>query len=126
MVTIIVTEVPGGSHAGYVAMIEVVALMIGQIDQCYSPVAYDNPKMMQIGMMIEKGCPKSLYRPGSSTDVLLFEPGRVRFSDDLLRNRFRPGVQSRFSQGFGRSLVETDVKVRSTIGWRSERGIGGR
>jgi phosphatidylserine decarboxylase len=126
VVTIIDTEVPGGSRVGYVAMIEVVALMIGQIDQCYSPVAYDNPTLMQIGMMIEKGCPKSLYRPGSSTDVLLFEPGRVCFSEDLVRNRFRSGVQSRFSQGFGRPLVETDVKVRSTIGRRSERGVDGR
>ena len=105
VVTIIDTEVPGGSRVGYVAMIEVVALMIGQIDQCYSGVAYDNPRMMQIGMMIEKGCPKSLYRPGSSTDVLLFEPGRVSFSEDLVRNRVRPGVQSRFSHGFGRPLA---------------------
>ena len=126
VVTIIDTEVPGGSRVGYVAMIEVVALMIGQIDQCYSPVAYDNPTLMQIGMMMEKGCPKSLYRPGSSTDVLLFEPGRVCFSEDLVRNRFRSGVQSRFSQGFGRPLVETDVKVRSTIGRRWERGVDGR
>ncbi|MBA2487074.1 MAG: phosphatidylserine decarboxylase [Nitrospira sp.] len=126
VVTIIDTEVPGGSRVGYVAMIEVVALMIGQIDQCYSPVAYDNPKLMQVGMMIEKGCPKSLYRPGSSTDVLLFEPDRVVFSHDLVRNRFRQGVQSRFSQGFHRPLVETDVKVRSTIGWRSETVSHGR
>jgi phosphatidylserine decarboxylase len=120
VVTIIDTEVPGGSRVGVVAMIEIVALMIGQIDQCYSAVAYDHPKPMQVGMMIEKGRPKSLYRPGSSTDVLLFEPGRVIFSEDLVRNRFRPGVQSRFSQGFGRPLVETDVRVRSTIGWRGE------
>jgi hypothetical protein len=28
----------------------------------------------------------------------------------------RADVESRYSQGFGRSLVETDVKVRSTIG----------
>jgi phosphatidylserine decarboxylase len=126
VVTIIDTEVPGGSRVGYVAMIEIVALMIGRIDQCYSSAAYDNPTPIQVGLMIEKGCPKSLYRPGSSTDVLLFEPGRVSFSEDLIRNRFRPGVQSRFSQGFGRSLVETDVKVRSTIGWRAERGLYGR
>lgn len=126
IVTIIDTDVPGGTRVGHVAMIEVVALMIGQIDQCYSSVAYDDPQTMQIGMMLKKGCPKSLYRPGSSTDVLLFEPGRLSFSEDLLRNRFRPGVQSRFSEGFGRPLIETDVKVRSTIAWRLERGIDGR
>lgn len=118
VVTIIDTEVPGGSRVGVVAMIEIVALMIGHIDQCYSAVAYDDPRPVQIGMMIERGRPKSLYRPGSSTDVLLFEPGRVTFCDDLVRNRFRSGVQSRFSQGFGRTLVETDVRVRSTIGWK--------
>jgi phosphatidylserine decarboxylase len=120
VVTIIDTEVPGGSRVGVVAMIEIVALMIGHIDQCYSAVAYDDPRPVQIGMMIERGRPKSLYRPGSSTDVLLFEPGRVAFCDDLVRNRFRSGVQSRFSQGFGRTLVETDVRVRSTIGWKRD------
>jgi hypothetical protein len=72
-------------------MIEIVALMIGHIDQCYSAVAYDDPRPIQVGMMIEKGRPKSLYRPGSSTDVLLFEPCRVAFCEDLVRNRFRPG-----------------------------------
>jgi phosphatidylserine decarboxylase len=126
VVTIIDTEVPGGSRVGVVAMIEIVALMIGHIDQCYSAVAYDDPRPIQVGMMIEKGRPKSLYRPGSSTDVLLFEPGRVAFCEDLVRNRFNPGVQSRFSQGFGRALVETDVRVRSTIGWRREGSPDGR
>ena len=126
VVTIIDTEVPGGSRVGMVAMIEIVALMIGHIDQCYSAVAYDDPRPIQIGMMIEKGRPKSLYRPGSSTDVLLFEPGRVAFCEDLVRNRFRPGVESRFSQGFGRALVETDVRVRSTIGWKREGSPDGR
>ena len=126
VVTIIDTEVPGGSRVGVVAMIEIVALMIGHIDQCYSAVAYDDPRPIQVGMMIEKGRPKSLYRPGSSTDVLLFEPGRVAFCEDLVRNRFRPGVESRFSQGFGRALVETDVRVRSTIGWKREGSSDGR
>ncbi|MBA5870028.1 MAG: phosphatidylserine decarboxylase [Nitrospira sp. CR2.1] len=119
VVTILDTEVPGGSRVGIVAMIEIVALMIGQIEQCYSSVAYDDPNTMHAGMILEKGRPKSLYRPGSSTDVLLFEPGRVQFCEDLVRNRFRSGVYSRFSQGFGRALVETDVRVRSTIGWRN-------
>jgi phosphatidylserine decarboxylase len=67
------------------------------------------------GMFLHKGLPKSLYRPGSSTTVLLFQPGCVQFAHDIVRNMFRPGVQSRFSQGFGRPLVETEVKVRSLI-----------
>jgi phosphatidylserine decarboxylase len=65
-------------------------------------------------MFLERGQPKSLYRPGSSTDVLLFQPGRVCFAPDLLVN-LRAQAESRFSIGFGQPLVETDIKVRSWI-----------
>jgi phosphatidylserine decarboxylase len=57
-----------------------------------------------------------LYRPGSSTDVLLFQPGRIEFDADLVRNLSRADAHSRFSLGFGAPLVETDVQVRSSIG----------
>lgn len=114
-VTIIDTDVPRGTNVGLVAMIEVTALMIGQVVQCYSRARYDNPQPVTLGMFVERGCPKSLYRPGSSTDVLLFERGRVRFDDDLIRNLHRQDAQSRFSQGFGRPLVETDIAVRSRL-----------
>lgn len=115
VVTVIDTDVEGGSKVGLVAMIEVVALMIGDIVQAYSSVEYNNPQQVGIGLFLEKGQPKSLYRPGSSTDILLFQPGRVRFADDLQLNQSRSGVTSRFSQGFGRTLVETDIKVRSLL-----------
>jgi len=114
-VTIIDTDVCGGTRVGLVAMIEVVALMIGQVEQCYSRERYDNPQPISPGMFLERGCPKSLYRPGSSTDVLLFERGRVRFDDDLISNQRRGDAQSRFSKGFGQPLVETEVTVRSRI-----------
>ncbi len=39
-ITIIDTDVSGGTDVGLVAMVEVVALMIGDIRQCYSPVEY--------------------------------------------------------------------------------------
>jgi hypothetical protein len=52
---------------------------------------------------------KSLYRPGSSTDVLLFQKGRIRCDEDLLANMQRADVFSRFTHGFGRQLVETDI-----------------
>ncbi|MGH9937855.1 MAG: phosphatidylserine decarboxylase [Blastocatellia bacterium] len=117
-VTIIDTDVSGGTRVGLVAMIEVVALMIGQVAQCYSRERYDAPQPISPGMFVERGCPKSLYRPGSSTDVLLFERGRIRFDDDLLRNLRRRDAQSRFSQGFGQPLVETEVTVRSRIAAR--------
>jgi len=116
IVTIIDTDVEGGTRAGFVAMVEIVALMIGDIVQCYSRERYDSPVALRPGMFIEKGCPKSLFRPGSSTDVLLFEPGRMQFSDDILNNSRRNDVRSRFTSGFGRPLVETDLMVRSTIG----------
>ncbi len=115
VVTVIDTDVKDGSEVGLVAMVEVVALMIGDIVQCYSEHHYDNPVSVRPGLFVRAGCPKSLYRPGSSTDVLIFQPRRVRFVEDLLRNQLRRDVESRFSSGFGQPLVETDVQVRSLI-----------
>jgi phosphatidylserine decarboxylase len=114
-ITIIDTDVPGGTQAGFVAMIEVVALMIGDIQQCYSERGYGNPSVIKNGMFLKKGSVKSLFRPGSSVDVLLFEKGRVMFSDDLVENSQRRDVESRFTAHFERALVETDVKVRMEI-----------
>jgi phosphatidylserine decarboxylase len=116
IVTIVDTDVEGGSQAGIVAMVEVVALMIGDIVQCYSEEEYDKPLPVGTGMFLEKGKPKSLFRPGSSTVVLIFQKNRVRFADDIAANMFYPDAQSIFSLGFGKSLVETDVRVRSYIG----------
>jgi len=118
VVTVFDTDVEGGTGVGRLAMIEVAALMIGEVRQCYSAERYDDPAPIAVGDFLDKGLPKSLYRPGSSTDVLLFEPGRVRFADDLLRNLARADVASHFSLAFARPLVETDVPVRSTIATR--------
>jgi phosphatidylserine decarboxylase len=115
VVTIIDTDVPNGTGVGRVAMVEVVAMMIGDIQQCYSRFFYIDPREIKVGMWLEKGCPKSLYRPGSSTTILLFEKNRIRFAKDILTNLYRYDVKSRFSLGFGRPLVETDVRVRSEI-----------
>ncbi len=116
VVSIIDTDTAGGTGAGLVAMIEIAALMIGQIVQCCSQREYEDPQPMQIGMFLERGQPKSLFRPGSSTVLLVFEKGRVLFSRDLEENRTRWGVKSRFTDGLGgRTLVETDVAVRSEI-----------
>jgi phosphatidylserine decarboxylase len=68
--------------------------------------------------MLAKGQPKSLFRPGSSVDVLIFQKGRVAFSEDIVSNLRHQHALSRFSQGFGKPLVETEVKVRSKIGKR--------
>lgn len=118
VVTIIDTDVSKGSNMGLVAMIEVTALMIGDIVQCYSRRRYDDPRDVRPGMFVEKGNPKSLYRPGSSVDVLIFQHGRIRFSGDIVANMHHVHATSRLSNGFGRSLVETEVAVRSMIGER--------
>jgi phosphatidylserine decarboxylase len=97
-------------------MIEVVAMMIGDIMQCYSEEEYANPIPIGTGMFVKKGAPKSLYRPGSSTDVLIFQRGRVKFADDIVMNMFHQGAESIFCKGFGMPLVETEVNVRATIG----------
>ncbi|MBI4799127.1 MAG: phosphatidylserine decarboxylase [Desulfarculus sp.] len=44
-----------------------------------------------------------------------FQPGRVAFAPDLLANLRAPGVATRFSQGLGPPLVETEVEVRAPI-----------
>ena len=116
VVTIINTDVPGGSGVGLVAMIEVVALMIGDVVQQYSETKYDSPLSNLASRFLHKGAPKSLFRPGSSTVVLLFQPGRCRFEQDLIDNMYNRHAISRFSLGFGHQLVETEVKVRSAIG----------
>ncbi len=118
VVTVINTEIGGGSKIGLVAMIEVVALMIGDIAQCYSAEYYDDPAPVYPGLLVAKGCPKSLFRPGSSTTLVVFQKHRVRFADDLLRNQSLPHALSRFSLPFGKTMIETDVKVRSAIAFR--------
>jgi len=115
VVTVIDTDVPGGTGVGLVAMIEVVALMIGDIVQAYSSEAYNAPRPVETGMFLLKGQPKSLYRPGSSTDILIFQEGRIDFANDILDNMGKSNVSSRFSHGFQKPLVETDIRVRSLL-----------
>lgn len=115
IITIIDTDCEGGTGVGLVAMIEIVALMIGNIVQCYSKDRYENPVIPYRGMRVERGRPKSLYRPGSSTTVLVFQTGRCQFCDDILANCRRRDIVSRYSAGFGQPLVEIDAKVRSLI-----------
>jgi phosphatidylserine decarboxylase len=118
VLTVIDTDTLEGTRIGCVVMIEIAAMMIGDIVQCYSEAGYDDPRGMTPGMFLKVGQPKSLFRPGSSTTVLIFEKDRIRFSDDLWRNQFQRNVSSRFALGFGQPLVETDVQVRSEIGRR--------
>jgi phosphatidylserine decarboxylase len=120
VVTILDTDCEGGAQIGYVAMIEVVALMVGQIEQRYSEEGYENPRNIEKGMLLHKGAPKALFRPGSSTVVLMFQQERIRFAQDLVSNQQKTGVRSRYSLGFGQPVVETDVKVRSLLAYPRE------
>lgn len=126
VVTIIDTDVPGGTGVGLVAMIEVAALMIGDIVQCYSEERYDDPRDILPGMFLRRGSPKSLYRPGSSTDVLIFQKGRTEFAGDIVFNLGDKRVENRFRGWFGDSLVETEVKVRSCIAARKRMPAGSK
>ncbi len=114
VVTILDSDCPGGSGVGKVAMIEVVALMVGQIEQRYSEYRYEHPVPVTPGMFLRSGAPKALFRPGSSTVVLLFERGRIRFARDLVENRHRH-VSNRFTAVLGDAFTETDVAVRSLL-----------
>lgn len=121
-VTIIDTDVPGGSGCGMVAMIEVAALMIGGIVQRYAPQGYEPHQPVAPGLWLRRGQPKSLFVPGSSVDILLFEPGRILWREDIARHQLRRDVNSRFSAWLGGPWVEVDVPVRSTIGWAIPKG----
>ncbi len=118
VVTIINTDVPNGSKIGKVAFIEVVAMMIGQIMQAYSEEKYDDPRPLKVGDFAQKGQPKSVYKPGSSTDIVIFEKGKVSFDDDILFHSRRKDLFSRYTLGFGKALVEIKVRVRERIGCR--------
>ena len=61
VVTVIDTDVDGGTKAGLVAMIEIVALMIGDISQCYSENKYDSPQEVIRGMFLKKGQPEKPF-----------------------------------------------------------------
>jgi len=123
VITVIDTNVENGSNVGMVAMIEIVALMIGHIEQRYCESRYEHPQPVEPGMFVHRGCPKGLFRPGSSSVVLLFEPGRVQFATDLVANRNRADVNSRLSEGLGRPVVETDVQVRSLLALPTLRNL---
>ncbi|HEY7182089.1 MAG TPA: hypothetical protein VIC84_11750, partial [Blastocatellia bacterium] len=49
----------------------------------------------------------------------------VSFDEDLIHNLRRHDAQSRFSQGFGEPLVETEVAARSRIGMANANKMGG-
>lgn len=60
---------------GQVLMLEIGATCVGSILQTYTP-----------GQEVQKGDEKGYFAFGGSSTIVVFEPGIVQFSDDLLRN----------------------------------------
>ena len=121
VVTVFQTDTEGGTGAGLVAMIEIAALMIGDIVQAYSDEQYHNPRPLSRGMFVRRGCPKSLFRPGSSTVILIFQRGRTDFCPDLVVNRHCSFARNRFFTDGKIPLVETEVQARSPIAGAAEK-----
>jgi phosphatidylserine decarboxylase len=69
---ITVLRTPG---LGEVLLLEVGATCVGSIVQTYTP-----------GTAVDKGAEKGYFRFGGSCFITIFEPGKIRFSDDLVEN----------------------------------------
>lgn len=76
---------------GRVLMIEVGATMVGSIIQAYVP-----------GRAVAKGEEKGFFKFGGSCVITLFEPGKIRLEEDLVRN--------------SREYRETYVKMGDRLG----------
>lgn len=60
---------------GTVLLVEVGATCVGSICQTYAP-----------GTSVTKGIEKGYFRFGGSSTITIFEPGRIRFDEDLLEH----------------------------------------
>ncbi len=79
---------------GALALVDVGGFLVGSIRHLYVP-----------GAPVRKGDPRSLFRFGGSTLVLVAAPGRVRFRDDLV--------------AAGARGEETRVRLGEAIGWEA-------
>lgn len=61
--------------AGVIRLIEVGATCVGSIVQTYCP-----------GEEVQKGTEKGYFRFGGSCFITIFEPGKIRFTDDLIEH----------------------------------------
>jgi phosphatidylserine decarboxylase len=96
-VTIIDTDVAGGSNVGIVAVVCVAAMMIGDIAMAYSAQGYEASIANVRDVYLRRGVPFVLFRPGRSTCIVLWNPARAQFSPTLLTNAAHQAVRSRFS-----------------------------
>jgi phosphatidylserine decarboxylase len=114
-VTFYDTDVQDGSHVGIVAQIDVAAMMIGQLESRFSTYRYAHPKALAVGDFVPRGSPVSLFRPGSSTSIVIWDGRRAEVSHELVANSKRRDLRSRFSDWLGQPWVETRVAVRQSI-----------
>ncbi len=114
-VTVYDTDVEGGSQIGMVAQIDVAAMMIGRLESRFSARGYEDPRPLRPGQFVPRGAPVSLFRPGSSTSILVWQAGRARHAPELITNSKRSDLRSRFSDWLGSPWVETAIRVRELI-----------
>ena len=114
-VTVYDTDVPGGTGVGLVAQVDVAAMMIGRLQPAFSEHGYEAPAALQPGQFVPRGAPVSLFRPGSSTSIVIWQAARARHAPELLANAGRGDLRSRFSDWLGQPWVETALRVREAI-----------
>jgi len=99
-----IVEIDGGKNGGCV-MFAIAATMVGSYtlfkEEAADPTK-DNPIPLTLGDEVKRGEVAGEFRFGGSTVLLLFEPNRVKWDDDIKRN-----VAVKF---------ETLLQVRSRIG----------
>merc|ERR1712154_98764 len=100
-----IVEIECGGKTGNCIMFVIAAAMVGSYrlhrKDAEDPTIND-PIPVQIGDTVKRGAVAGEFRFGGSTILLLFEPNKVKFDEDIVRN-----VESQF---------ETLVTVRSRIG----------
>jgi phosphatidylserine decarboxylase len=114
-ITVYDSDVEGGSGVGLVVQVDVAAMMIGQIESRFSAHRYDQPRALTAGDFVPRGAPVSLFRPGSSTSVVIWDGRRAAICDELVANSRRRDLSSRFSDWLAQPWVETRVAVRQAI-----------
>ena len=114
VVTILDTDCADGSAVGRVAMIEVVALMVGQIEQRYSEHRYENPRASRRECSCGQARPRRCFAPAAARSFCSSSPIAFASPTTWWRTSIADGVQNRFSLSWA-SLTETDVAVRSLL-----------